>query len=519
MPTRRIRWSPWPFAPNQGVTLYWIRSPQRDPVSGQWMTTAVFQDDSQRLHEVSVPWGFLPWLKLGRLYRNGVPMGDASQGSLIAIDNLDQWDVQIAEAGQVIPRTGYPLRTAMNLAEFCWVFSRGARTVVVPQFEGMRSLVAPTRFLALGCLQPSFLDTIVRDYNIQGDILYMEFSKDMPVRLLTRATVLQLAHLLLDPSLRRCWDALYPYQLRTDSGRMACPPPAVRNLVVRGQPMPTATLLVYEVLEAKLYPLPVHQVLWRHPQNELEPERDEAKIRWRRVDAAGKDLALDHRVAATGAGSILVDGTGAISGTRRIQVRRWGLESRRTRNWRVLSKERKEFTVSGADVGTGAKRPPVDVALDIPQGDLPQTGIEEGLNDFLAAIRSMRQTFDGLVIVKIINTLGEQGFWVVDGTPRPMAIVRVVSPSGQEATVLEFARPDEYPISTLIVADSLAREEVNTLLPSLVFREGGWNGTALDQQWGSHYHLLRHLTRPPERWAALLTDWARTLWGTRPPMV
>ena len=100
-----------------------------------------------------------------------------------------------------------------------------------------------------------------------------------------------------------------------------------------------------------------------------------------------------------------------------------------------------------------------------------------------------------------------------------MAIVRVVSPSGQEAILLEFARPDEYPISTLIVAGTLHPEEVNTLLPSLLSREGGWNRSALDHHWGSHYHLLRHLTRPPERWAALLTDWARTLWGIRPPML
>ncbi len=519
MPLRKIRWGPWPFASNQVVTLYWIRSPQYDQVSHQWMTTAVFQDDARSFHDVRVPWGFLPWLTIGVSYRNGLPLRALSQGSKFKLDDLDQWDVQIAEAGQVISREWYPLRTRSNLAELCWVFYRGSKRVIVPELEGIRALVAPARFLALGCLEPSFLDTIVRDYDLQGDILYMEFSKDMPVRLLTQATVLQLAHLLLDPSLRRSWDALYPYQRRIDAGRMACPPPAVRHLVVRGQPMPADTLLVYEVREAELYPLPVHQVLWRHPQIEIEPEWDEAKIRWRRVDTAGKDLALDKRVAASGAGSILVDGTGAIRDTRRIQVRRWAVESRRTRNWRLLTKDRTEFTVSGADVGSGAKRAPVDVALDIPQGDLPQTGIEEGLNDFLAAIRWMRQMFDGLVIVKIMNTIGEQGFWVVDRTPRPVAIVRVVSPFGQEATVLEFARPDDYPISTLIVADILDQNEIKTLLPSLLFREGGWNGSALDRQWGSHYHLLRHLTRPPERWATLLTDWARTLWGTRPPML
>ncbi|MCL4318731.1 MAG: hypothetical protein M1596_02375, partial [Firmicutes bacterium] len=164
------------------------------------------------------------------------------------------------------------------------------------------------------CLQPSFLHTIVRDYYIQGNTLYIEFSKDIPVRLLTRAIVLQLAYLLLDPSLRRFWDALYPYRLRVEPGRIECPPPEIRNLVVRGQTMPRDTLLVYEILKATLHLLPVKQILWRHPQSEPEPEWDEANVRWRHVDTVGKDLALDNRVAATGSGSILVDGIGAIGG-------------------------------------------------------------------------------------------------------------------------------------------------------------------------------------------------------------
>ena len=210
MPLRRICWSPWPFAPNQVVTLYWIRSPQRDPVSGQWMTTAVFQDEYRILHEVSVPWGFLPWLKLGQSYRNGIPLADSSRGHTAALDVLDRWDARVLEAGQIIPRAGYLLQIRLNLAEPCWAFFRGAQTRVILQVEGIPALVAPTRFLALGCMEPSFLDTIVRHSQIERDTFYIQFSADVPIRLLTRAFVLQVAYLLLDPSLGRCWDALYP---------------------------------------------------------------------------------------------------------------------------------------------------------------------------------------------------------------------------------------------------------------------------------------------------------------------
>lgn len=324
MPLRRIRWSPWPFATNQVVTLYWIRSPQYDQVSHQWMTTAVFQDDARRFHDVRVPWGFLPWLKIGISYRNGIPVDDLSQGRKFKLDDLDQWDVQIAEAGQVISREWYPLRTRSNLAEYCWAFYRGAKRVIVSELEGIRALVTPARFLALGCLEPSFLDTIVRNYQINGDALYVQFSGDVPVRLLTRAFVLRVAYLLLDTSLRGCWDALYPYQLRSNPGRIQCPAPELRSLVVRGQTMSTDTLLVYEILQATLHPLPIKQILWQHPHSEPNSEKDEVDGRWRRVDTVGKDLVLDKRDAATGAVAILADGTGVIRDARGVQIRRWG---------------------------------------------------------------------------------------------------------------------------------------------------------------------------------------------------
>ncbi|MCL4318730.1 MAG: hypothetical protein M1596_02370 [Firmicutes bacterium] len=167
--------------------------------------------------------------------------------------------------------------------------------------------------------------------------------------------------------------------------------------------------------------------------------------------------------------------------------------------------------MSGADVGTGAKRPSVDVALDSPKEDLFQADIEEGLKDFWDAVQWMRKAFESNITIHVLDSPGDQGFWVVNGKPRRVAAVQVLLPSGLIATVLEFARPDDYPISTLIVADILDQGAVKTLLPSLLFREGGWNCFALDQKWGSDYHLLRHLPRPPQRLAVLLLNWVQVL--------
>ncbi len=43
-------------------------------LSHQWMTTTVFQDDARNFYEVPIPWGFLPWLKVGISYRHGIPV-------------------------------------------------------------------------------------------------------------------------------------------------------------------------------------------------------------------------------------------------------------------------------------------------------------------------------------------------------------------------------------------------------------------------------------------------------------
>ncbi len=52
--------------------------------------------------------------------------------------------------------------------------------MIVPTLEGIRALVAPVRFLVLGCLEPSFLHIIVRKCQINGDALGVEFSEDDP---------------------------------------------------------------------------------------------------------------------------------------------------------------------------------------------------------------------------------------------------------------------------------------------------------------------------------------------------
>lgn len=167
--------------------------------------------------------------------------------------------------------------------------------------------------------------------------------------------------------------------------------------------------------------------------------------------------------------------------------------------------------MSGADVGTGGKAPPVEVTLNCLNEDLSQTDIRGGLSDFLAAIQWMKQTFESNISINVLDSPGEQGFWMANGKLRQVAAVQVLLRSGLVATVLEFACSDDHAISTLIVGNSLSVDETRAILPSLLSHEGGWDRSALDCQWEARYHLLRHLPRSPQRWAGLLHHWVRIL--------
>ena len=104
-------------------------------------------------------------------------------------------------------------------------FLRDGQKVVIPVVEGIRALVAPTRYLALHCLDPAFLSEAVWRYSLDGDRLLIQFSDEIPLSLLTNGMVLHLTRLLLQPDFRSAWDALYFSLRQPGSARSSYPQP------------------------------------------------------------------------------------------------------------------------------------------------------------------------------------------------------------------------------------------------------------------------------------------------------
>ncbi len=312
-----IKWGEWPFPKDSVVTLHWVQSPFMDPVSRQWRTKAVFLDGSN-LVDVEVSWGALPLLRCGYNYRDGLLLRNAASIPRI-IDLWHEQPISSEEAGSVIPRSLLSLQTRINLAERCWVFfSANGQRVVIPVVEGIRALVAPTRYLALHCLDPAFLSEAVRRYSLDGDRLLIQFSDEIPLSLLTHGMVLHLTRFLLQPDFRSAWDAIYCSLRQLGAARLSYPQPKVdlpmpnlTRMAVRGQANGD-TLLVREIVQAETAFLPLTKIIWIHPR--LEKEGEVLPSKWRRVRVPEQQLEMDRFAAASGGAPLRLDALQVLGG-------------------------------------------------------------------------------------------------------------------------------------------------------------------------------------------------------------
>mgnify|MGYP006869434341 FL=1 len=73
----------WPFGSNEKPVLYWMTSPRK--CDSGWVMDAVFKRQSgllPRIVRVEVPWGTLPYLRIGRIYYDRGRLDETSKSGL-----------------------------------------------------------------------------------------------------------------------------------------------------------------------------------------------------------------------------------------------------------------------------------------------------------------------------------------------------------------------------------------------------------------------------------------------------
>jgi hypothetical protein len=510
-----IKWGDWPFPKDRVVTLHWIKSPFMEPVSRQWRTNAVFLNGSE-LKDVEVPWGAFPLLRCGHNYRDGLPLQNTTSASKI-IDLRHEPTASIEEAGSVIPPYLLSLQTRKNLAEKCWVFSSAnGQQMIIPIVEGIRTLIAPTRFLALHCLDPVFLGEVVRNYSLNGEKFSIEFTDEIPLSALTDGMVVHLVRLLLQPDYRAAWDAIYfslrkPGVARSSFPKVNLPMPKLKRIVVRGR---TAgdTFLVREIVRPEFPFLPLAEIIWSHLRLEKEGETRESK--WRRVRVPDKELEMDRSAAASD-GTPLRLNTFPSFGSQYIKIHRFAASERTRTRWKQIAGPKLGFALSLGDVGAGVQCPAADIVLEQPMpGTCSTPQLEDGLDDFISALRWLQKLYNGLVSVSVIDCPSDIAFFRIDDRKRKVANAHLIWPTGQSVTIVEFGRPDSHPISTLIFKEGLKDDRLYIFFQCALLSNGSWNRKALSDELGDgNFYLLRHGQRLPDHWARLLLTRAEEVSG------
>nr|WP_082685693.1 hypothetical protein [Ferroacidibacillus organovorans] len=199
----------WPFKKGKEVTLYWMQSPKMEGESKQWVITAIFKQDAEPI-PVKLPWGLLPYLRIGRVYVDGV-RGQAAS-------NLLQRDIKFQQtvrpinkrAGDVIPRTSYPLNVSSNLAQMCVYIKNGSETLIIPCIEIIRAYLCPNKTMCNAVLDPIGLQQIASVRALSNQKMELQFTNSTPVNLLKSSEFInKIAHILTDGNLKNTWNSVW----------------------------------------------------------------------------------------------------------------------------------------------------------------------------------------------------------------------------------------------------------------------------------------------------------------------
>jgi hypothetical protein len=218
----------WPFSPGEKAILRWLRSPCKDPVSGEWIVTGAFATTSGEIRELDFPWQNLPVLRLGwGIEFIETPIKDISWGPRQSFASTkcfwgEERNLEISSkmnlcwAADIPELKPYlPLNTA-DSCEQCITVASSHGLLVITIIECIRAFLIGHGQLAEGILEPNYLERILSSYELTSKYLKLEFSKDILAKYVSQTLIVCVAQMLCDSSFRKSWDQVY-YNRRLDA--------------------------------------------------------------------------------------------------------------------------------------------------------------------------------------------------------------------------------------------------------------------------------------------------------------
>lgn len=518
---------PWPFGKDEVVELFWICSPYLDREKG-WLMKVAFKRANNEIKEIIVPWGTIPCLIIGQLYSNGLPSTAGNKGmvSEITIPERSVFDICVAYD---IPKTLYYFYKNQNYGfqKICR-FSIGDRYFYIPCLEIVRTYLTPHKILANCIMKPGGLDVLIEKTEVKGRDLYIDFTDEVPRRIVCDETAAYIAWLKNDIYAKKAWNSIYnkvfskaiqksPYSAISELYKgtyIEVIPPIGKGSKwsYRGITVGRDTLILELMSRTNLY-MSFDNIYYSHPSLVSPQVSSENKtVRVVKTNGNNSDTVnLDKTCEASKKDinqSVVEHISIGFSFNKNPRIKKVRLKNQKHRlgeaDNAILTRYFEELeggdeTATTQDWIYGGQIQPIEFkSLEIVRG-----GAVKGLEDFLKIIdyidKNHKEYRLSLNLVYIPK--GKSFSTYPDGTRRNCAIVKIERVNKLPCYVLEVGRADGWSISTLIMhqlTKNITQVEVEEVLSNtlngLVNNNGHWDKQSVVQEVQFRIDMMKHVS-------------------------
>lgn len=487
----------------KNAEIYWVGSFWKTRTA-KWNVN-VYLFDGKNVIQTYLPIGAMLFLAVGASVVDGYLRGsEASEDEAsLRIKNF--------ENGRLIPFSQLPRSLCSYYGntylanEIVYSYVDGRKTYFIPQSEIIRSLLTTNSTFANSMVSPEGLSFLISGYRITGDKVVVELSSEFPRRLVTHGNAIHLMSLFLKGSLRDLWSSVYRHSVLDGKGKQMLDLLPIKGLKFTFKYKQFMNfILIKEIRSVEGLKPPFNSISYSHPNVfEHAGKPEEVKKKFPKGSKDRRDL--DHTTSPG------LNDNRDIAWHDSIHVRisykgiNAEIEVKKSDEPRkkVVNQNTQETGVKYTlrdYVGDGHGKPIELQNLSVLPDDIDIYGLEK----FLAAVAFIEQTGYVKVHMAVVEPLsGDSAFIRIGERSRRCAVLFVES-----SVIIEFSRPDDYPISTLILSkydNATIKDDIKRLIGSAIENNGHWDTGFLDGFHSFKYQFAKHSRiDTPEKWGIRL---------------
>lgn len=512
---------PWPFKIDEVAELYWICSPFQNQ-HGNWMIKSIFKYNN-KLCEVELPWGTLPYLRLGYKYKDGIASSSNKKGFIGQI-NINNTNFEICTSFDMPSQLIYFYKNREYGMQKLCRFKICERTYFIPCIELIRAFFAKSTMLTNYLLKPNGLDFLIESSKIINNCLYLNMSIEVPKKNATIETASILGWIKYNEEAFESWASVYGniYSNKDNSRRFIEMLPPVRNnskWAYRGISS-GGNNLILELTSFTGLRTPFEYIKFSHPEIERNRYfRIDGKIKRGKLE---KDDIYELHQDGNGQGTrkqqnqtiVRIEPTQFIYENIKTVEKVNAIEKNTLLGTMVLPQGKcfqignikSPNLVSTEDWSSEGKIQPIEFnTLEVVKGQ-----VGKGLESFYKLILYISRKYQQLRISMMEAFLpeGNRFSYFDDGSRRTCAILKIETGYQSSSYVIEIGRIDKWPISTLIIHSKEIKSNneievyIQKQLNRLIQNGGHWDTKLLSNYIAYNYEMAKHTSNKD------LYDWS-----------